>query len=155
MFALWNYSLSAFSIMGNIWGRAVSTGGIYLCIQRRLILVKYWNAFGGALIVADTEIGPLGLYVTSCQSRTRFHNLSPFKVWQLAEILRHMRLWLFPDIKNQPSDHCSLILALSAACLFRTAVAHGRPLAPRRPPGCAHGVGRHRVGCSLPLLWGG
>lgn len=34
----------------------------------------------GALLAADMEIGPLGLYVSSCQSRTLLHNLSSFKV---------------------------------------------------------------------------
>ena len=61
----------------------------------------------GDLIAVDMEIGPLGWYVI-CSQLPVSHALKQsvsFQMWQLAEILGHMKLWLFSDIKNQASDH--------------------------------------------------
>lgn len=78
--ALRNYSLFTFSITGNIWGQAVSNREHLLIYSEVLNFDQTPKYICGALFAADMEIGPLELYVSSCQSRTLLHNLSSFKV---------------------------------------------------------------------------
>lgn len=67
-------------MMENIWIVELSlTGNIHVFLKELKFLLNTEIYFGD-LIAVDMKIGPLGLYVTSCQFLIHFNNLSPFKV---------------------------------------------------------------------------
>lgn len=66
--------------MGSTWVELFLIGSMYLFVFKGASFLLGPEIPLGALIAADMEIGPLGLHVTSCQSHSRFNNLSPFKV---------------------------------------------------------------------------
>ena len=108
----------------------------------------------GDWIAVDMEIGPLGWCVPCCQFLLRLNNLSPFKVWQLAEILGHMKLGLFSDIKNRPSDHPCRMVQLQPSLTFYTQLyLPGIILCGVDPLGCARQG--NWIWHSPPSHWGG
>lgn len=67
-------------MMENIWIVELSlTGNIHVFLKELKFLLNT-EIYLGDLIAVDMEIGPLGVYVTSCQFLIHFNNLSPFEV---------------------------------------------------------------------------